>query len=179
MWILSVCSFSYIPMGLYNHAYCTGKSSPDSRKQPVVKQLPFAIVYWAGFSSQLGKEKNQTQNNIHNTKPTPNQKSFEDRIWEVLFIISHSTSSSSWLWQAQAVCSLPVSPALIPPGCLVPVNLYCQESLAWGSIGHLGINYERRSNALQMKAVSHSTSAFSKPLKNSPQDQEEATELTP
>lgn len=112
------------------------------------------------FLLSWGKKKNKPKTiyiTLNQQKPTPKQKSFEDGIWEVLFVISHSTSSSFWLWQAQAVCSLPVSPALTPPGCLVPVNLYCQESLAWGSIGHLGINYERRSNALQMKAVSHST----------------------
>lgn len=55
-------------MGWYNRAYCTDKSSSDSRKQSVVKQLPFAIAYWAGFPSQLTE---RTQAN--NPKPNPKQ----------------------------------------------------------------------------------------------------------
>lgn len=102
----------------------------------------------------------------HNTKRISHQKpqkSFEDRIWQVLFMVCHTTSSSS------CIRDLPFCLTLIP------VNLHCQESLAWGSIGHLGVNYEGTTRC-KWRLYIVQPNVFPKPLENNPQDPEEATE---
>lgn len=119
-------------MGWYNHAYCIGEFSPDSRKQSV-KQLPFAIVYWARFPSQLKNPTNQPK------KPTKKPKPKTRIFW------GQDLRSPFYDLPYYVIQLLHLIASLLShPGHLVPVNLHCQESLAWGSIGHLGVKLWER-----------------------------------
>lgn len=82
-----------------------------------------------------------------NPNQTPKQKSFEDRSWSPFCDLPY-----------YFIQLLPLTvPLLSHPRHLVPVNLHCEESPAWGYMDHLGINYERRTNILWMKSVYLST----------------------